>query len=167
MSRRVETGYEWLSERTANAITQLTSIDVGPDAVILDDDRFFRPIQRTLSQDVVQCLLSALDHLRALVRGLQSRDKPYPYAQATLIRTAMPGAATALWMASGRTPTERRCRAMEFMFNDLNSQLSWMTTRASEPMISSGQRQTCWHSTPCGKRRTDELIGLSKRPLRC
>jgi hypothetical protein len=78
--------------------------------------------------------LSALDHLRFLVWSLKSRDEPYPYAQATLIRTAITGAATALFVVSGNTPLERRCRAMEVMFKDLKSQLSWMTTAAAEPM---------------------------------
>ncbi|MCW2518790.1 MAG: hypothetical protein JWR46_1409 [Mycobacterium sp.] len=130
----VQQGYEWLNERIADAIERLTSISVADDAVILDDDKFFHPIHRTLSQEVAQCLLSALDHLRALVRGLRDREKPYPYAQATLIRTAITAGATGLWLASGSNPTERRVRAMGFMYNDLKSQLAWMDTTATKPM---------------------------------
>lgn len=130
----VEAGYQILSERAAEAITRLTAISVTGDAVILSDDQFFHPIYRTLSQDVAQCVASALDHLRFLAWSLQSRERPFPYAQATLIRTATTGASTALWMVSGSTPLERRSRAMEFMFNDLKSQLSWMNTTATEPM---------------------------------
>jgi hypothetical protein len=130
----VEQGYEWLSDRIADAIERLTSVSVADNAVILDDDKFFHPIHRTLSQDVAQCLLSALDHLRALVRGLKDREKPYPYAQATLIRTAITAGATGLWLVSGSTATERRCRAIGFMYHDLKSQLTWMATTATEPM---------------------------------
>jgi hypothetical protein len=133
-SATVETGYEWLSERAARSIAQLTSIEIAADADILADDQFFHPIYRTLSQDVAQCLLSALDHVRFLVWSLKNRDQPYPVAQATLIRTAITGAATALWMVSAPTPVERRCRAMEFMFSDIKSQLAWMNTAAAEPM---------------------------------
>jgi len=133
-STPIEAGYERLSERTEAAITQLTSIQITSGAVILADDQFFHPIHRTVSQDVAQCLLCALDHLRFLVWSLQSRNEPFPYAQASLMRTAITGAATALWMVSGETPLERRRRAMEFMFNDLRSRLSWMNTVASEPM---------------------------------
>lgn len=133
-STPVEEGYEWLSDRAAKAINDLTSIDIGPEAAILADDQFFHPIFRTVSQDVAQCLLSALDHLRFLVWSLKTRDKPYPYAQATLIRTAITGAATALWMVSPTEAIERRCRAMEFMFIDLKSQLTWMDTAAEQPM---------------------------------
>ena len=130
----VEQGYDLLSDRIADAIERLTSIKVADGAVIIDDDKFFHPIYRTLSQDVAQCLLSALDHLRALVRGLKDRKKPYPYAQATLIRTAITAGATGLWLISGSTPTERRVRAMGFMYHDLKSQLAWMETTATEPM---------------------------------
>lgn len=130
----VEQGYEWLSERAANAFERLNAIQIVEGSPIIDDDQFFHPIYRTLSQDVTQCLLSALDHLRFLVWSLKTRDKPYPLAQATLIRTAITGAATALWMVSGSTPLDRRCRAMEFMFNDLRSQLIWMNSTLDEPM---------------------------------
>ncbi|TFV61409.1 hypothetical protein E4P42_00460 [Mycobacterium sp. PS03-16] len=133
-SPTVETGYEWLNERIGHAIERLTSVRVSDPSAILDDDRFFHPIHRTLSQDIAQCLLSALDHLRCLVLTLKTLDKPHPYAQATMIRTAITGAATALWMASASTRDERRCRAMEFMFNDLKSQLAWMKTTKTEPM---------------------------------
>jgi hypothetical protein len=129
----VEQGYEWLSERAANAFERLDAIQVVEGSPLLADDQFFHPIHRTLSQDVTQCLLSALDHLRFLVWSLKARDKPYPLAQATLIRTATTGAATALWIVSGRTPLDRRCRALEFMFNDLRSQLTWMNSTLDEP----------------------------------
>jgi hypothetical protein len=130
----VKTGYEWLNDRAARAIEKLNAIEIAERAPILADDMFFHPIYRTLSQDVVQCLLSALDHLRFLVWSLRSRDKPFPYSQATLIRTAITGGSTALWMVSGTSPVQRRCRAMEFMFNDLKSRLSWMHTTAAEPI---------------------------------
>jgi hypothetical protein len=37
-------------------------------------------------------------------------------------------------MVSAPTPAERRCRATEFMFSDIKSQLAWMNTAAAEPM---------------------------------
>jgi hypothetical protein len=129
----VEQGYEWLSDRIVNCFERLDAIQIQESPILLDD-QFFHPIHRTMSQDVHQCLLRALDDLRFLVWSLKARQEPYPVAQATLIRTAITGAATALWMISGSTPIKRRCRAMEFMFNDLRSEFNWRTSALTEPM---------------------------------
>ncbi|WP_111509550.1 hypothetical protein [Mycobacterium kyogaense] len=133
-STPIETGVQWLTDRTEAAIARLTSIEIARKSVIFADDVFFHPIRRTVSQDVCQLLLSALDHLRFLAWSLRKHEKTYPYAQATLIRTAATGAATALWIVGAESTVERRCRAMEFMFNDIKSHLTWMATAAAEPM---------------------------------
>jgi hypothetical protein len=97
------------------------------------DDKYLNPIYRTFQEGVVQSLLSALDHLRFLVWSLENRDEPYPYGQATLIRTAITGASTALWMLSGSTADERRVRALESNFKDLKSYQTWIDTVKAEP----------------------------------
>jgi hypothetical protein len=129
----IEEGYAWLKDQTGNALTRLQAIKASDSSAIIADDLYYHPIYTTFQQGVVQCLLSALDHLRFLVWSLENREHPYPYAQATLIRTAITAASTALWMASGSTATERRSRALEFNFNDLKSHLGWLNTLAADP----------------------------------
>ena len=63
----VEDGFEQLGERISECFERLSTIEIVEGSPILADDRFFHPVFRTLSQDVSQCLLSALDHLRFLV----------------------------------------------------------------------------------------------------
>lgn len=126
-------GYESLNTRAANAINRLTSIKAADTSALTADDLYLRPIDRTFRQGIDQCLLSALDHLRFLAWSLMNREHPYPYAQATLIRTAITGASTALWMMTAPTVGERRLRALQFNFSDLRSNLAWMDTVASEP----------------------------------
>lgn len=133
-SPSVEEGYAWLKDQTGNALTRLQVMKTSDTAVIVADDLYFHPIYTTFQQGIVQCLLSALDHLRFLAWSLENREHPYPYAQATLIRTAITAAATALWMADGNTPTERRLRALEFNFKDLKSHLGWLNTLAADPI---------------------------------
>jgi hypothetical protein len=130
----VEEGYADLKKRAGAAIERLKAIEVSSSSVLTADDQFFHPIYRTFSQGVVECLFSALDHLRFLAWSLDNREKPFPYAQATLIRTAITAASTALWMTSGSTDVERRSRALEFNFNDLKSHLGWMDTLAADPI---------------------------------
>lgn len=126
-------GYEWLSTRAANAIDRVTSNDPSDTSALVADDLYLKPIDRTFRQGTDQCLLSALDHLRFLAWSLKNREHPYPYAQATLIRTAITAASTALWMLSGNTADDRRSRAMQFNFSDIRSQLGWLDTVAAEP----------------------------------
>jgi hypothetical protein len=44
--------------------------------------------------------------------SLQKRDEPFPYAQFTVVRTAITAASTALWMLSGSNADERRIRGL-------------------------------------------------------
>lgn len=130
----VQQGYRWLKDETGAAVGRLQSIENFHGAKIIADDQFFRPIHTTFQQGVVQCLINSLDHLRFLAWSLESRDMPFPYAQASLIRTAITAASTATWMVSGKDSTERLWRAMQFIFNDLKSHRKWMETVASEPI---------------------------------
>lgn len=131
-SPSIEEGYAWLKDQTGSALARLQSLEVSDTAEIVADDLYFKPIYTTFQQEVVQCLLSALDHLRFLAWSLESHETPFPYAQASLIRTAITGGATAVWLVSGNT-VERRTRALEFNFNNLKSHRKWMDTLATEP----------------------------------
>lgn len=131
-SPSIEEGYAWLKDQTGNALTRLQSLEASDTAEIFADYMYFKPIYTTFQQGVVQCLLSALDHLRFLAWSLESHEIPFPYAQASLIRTAITGGATAVWMVGGNM-VERRSRALEFNFNNLRSHRKWMDTLATEP----------------------------------
>jgi hypothetical protein len=121
-------GYEWLDDRVGNAMKTLRGSTIADTSQIAADDQYLRPIYRTFQQGVFQCLLTALDHLRFLSWSLQNRDEPYPFAQFTLIRTAITAASTALWMLSGNSVDERRIRALEFNLKDIRSYMAWVDT---------------------------------------
>ena len=129
----VHDGYEWLNDRVRNALDTVLGLEVAPTSEIAADDPYLHPIGRTFHQDVVQCLLSALDHLRFLVWSLKNRDEPFPYAQFSLIRTAITAGSTALWLLSGDTRDERRIRALEFSLKDIRSETAWVTTVRAFP----------------------------------
>jgi hypothetical protein len=109
------------------------SFAINPSSELGRENAYFHPIFRTVQQDVVQCLLSALDHLRLLVGSLTTQPRPNPFAQSTLIRTSITGAATALWMLRPDDAIERRIRALEFIFKDQKSHLDWITTVRDQP----------------------------------
>jgi hypothetical protein len=129
----VQQGYEWLSDRVGAALETVRGLDVAATSEIAADDAYLHPIYRTFHQDVVQCLFSSLDHFRFLVWSLKNRDEPFPYAQFTLIRTAITAGSTALWLLSGDTRDERRVRALEFSLKDIRSELAWVNTIKAFP----------------------------------
>jgi hypothetical protein len=129
----VQDGYEWMDNRVGAALATVLGLEVAATSEIAADDPYLHPIYRTFHQDVVQCLLTALDHLRFLVWSLQNRDEPFPYAQFTLIRTAITAASTALWPLNGNTRDERRIRALEFSLKDIRSYAAWVDTVRAFP----------------------------------
>lgn len=131
----VEQGYQWLKDRVGAQSEVVLALEVAPASEIASDDQFLRPIYRTFQQAVIECLLTALDHLRFLAWSLENRDEPFPYAQFTVIRTAITAAATASWMLHGSDAAERRARALEFYFNDFKSNASWMDTVKDQPPL--------------------------------
>jgi hypothetical protein len=92
--RSAQQGYEWLNDRVGAALETVLGLEVAPTSEIAADDPYLHPIYRTFHQDVVQCLLSALDHLRFLVWSLKNRGEPFPYAQFSLIRAAITAGST-------------------------------------------------------------------------
>lgn len=138
----VQHGYGWLNDRVGAALETVLGLEVAPTSEIAADDSYLHPIYRTFHQDVVQCLLTALDHLRFLAWSLRNRDEPFPFGQFTLIRTAITAASTALWLLSGETRDKRRIRALEFSLNDIRSEVAWVNTVRAFPQnqnLSEGQ----------------------------
>jgi hypothetical protein len=129
----VQQGYEWLEDRIGAALETVLGLEVAATSRIAADDAYLHPIYRTFHQEVVQCLFSSLDHFRFLAWSLKNRDEPFPYAQFTLIRTAITAASTALWLLSGNTRDERRIRALEFCLKDIRSYAAWVDTVRAFP----------------------------------
>jgi hypothetical protein len=126
-------GYGWLQTRVGAALTRVTELDIAPTSAMAADDLYLHPIFRTFQQAVRECLLSALDHLRFVGWSLQQRNEPFPYAQFTVVRTAITAASTALWMLSGSDADERRIRALEFYLRDYKSDVDWINTVKRQP----------------------------------
>lgn len=89
-------------ERTA----QQYDPDPGSDLAADDTDW---PLMRT-SQVALMGLQSNRDHLQA-VRIHVEAGQLFPFAQSTLIRAALVGAAQAVWVLSPRDPDDRRSRS--------------------------------------------------------
>jgi hypothetical protein len=121
-----EMGYGWLRDRVAKAMQDVEAIKPAPGSVAAIEDVYFRPVWRTFEQCVMPPLHSALDHLELVAETLNNRSSPGPYAESTLIRTAITAASTALWMVAPNEATERRLRTLEFIFRDFDNYLSYL-----------------------------------------
>lgn len=128
-------GCEWLKSRVGTQLETLDALEVAPTSAVAADNAYLHPIYRTFQQAVVECLFTALDHLRFLAWSLENRDEPFPYAQFTVVRTAITAASTASWMLNGINAVERRARALEFYLKDFKSNASWMDTVKDQPPL--------------------------------
>lgn len=124
----VQDGYRWLEDHIGAEFKKLLGLQVAPTSEIAANDSYLDPIRRTYEQDVVECLVSALDHMEFLVWSLKSREEPHPYAHFTLIRTAITAASTAMWLLCGATRDERRVRVLEFCLKDIRAYVDWIGT---------------------------------------
>lgn len=130
----VQGGYRLIGERVRGSLVQLASISVSEDSAVAKDDEFLRPICHTYQEGSVQAIHSALDHLILLADSLNSRPEPHPFAQSTLIRTAITAASIAVWLSSD-DQTERRCRTLEFFFRDNRFHLGYLKTVLRQPQV--------------------------------
>lgn len=74
-SQNFEEGYAQLKKRAGEALERLLEVEVSFSSVLTADDLYFHPIFRTFSQATVECLFSALDHLRVFsVESRKSRE---------------------------------------------------------------------------------------------
>ena len=126
-------GYGWLQTRVGAALPKVTDLDIASTSAMAADDLYLHPIRRTFQQAVRECLLTSLDHLRFVGWTLQQRNEPFPYAQFSVVRTAITGASTALWMLSGSDADERRIRALRFYLKDFKAYVLWIDTVKQQP----------------------------------
>ncbi|MGD1240213.1 hypothetical protein [Mycobacterium seoulense] len=128
----VEQGYENLSTRIASDVRSLEAIEVEPGSPVSVENAFLAPVYRPFALCTKQSLGSALDHLELVAETLNTKGEPHPFAEATLIRTAITAASYALWMLSGDS-SERRYRALQFAFKDYDGWSSYVRTEGQNP----------------------------------
>lgn len=74
----VQEGYEWLESRVGAALQTVLGLTVADTSEIAADNQYLHPIYRTFQQGVVECLLTALDHLRFVAWSLRERMSHFP-----------------------------------------------------------------------------------------
>lgn len=140
-------GYGWLRDRVAKGMADLRPIKPAQRSIAEAEDAYLKPICRTFEQCIKPTLHSALDHLELVAETLNHRPEPHPYAESTLIRTAITGASTALWiLAPDDTETHRR-RGLEFTFRDYDNYLEYLTRARNDGLV-----------TPEGQEPVDKAI---------
>jgi hypothetical protein len=134
-----EDGYWMLGDRVANAMSNLEAIAVEPGSAVADEDAFLRPIYRTFALCAKLPLGSALDHLQLVAETLSSKGEPHPFAESSLIRTAITAASHSLWMLQ-TDPTARRLRGLQFNFKDFDGYLGFLQTVVDDPALPDADR---------------------------
>ncbi|GAC51140.1 hypothetical protein [Gordonia aichiensis] len=119
--------YEHLADRARILRLRLQSFNVEPGSAMHSDDLYLTPVMRSFQELVWQFLGSAVDHLRVIGTSGSRQPATSPFAFATLARTAITTAATALWFLND-DQVERRVRILEIIAADLVSYAQFRTT---------------------------------------
>jgi hypothetical protein len=69
--------------------------------------------------------------LQLVGETLNAKGEPHPFAESTLIRTAITAASYSLWMLEG-DDTQRRYRALQFNFKDCDGFTGFVRTQSQD-----------------------------------
>jgi hypothetical protein len=106
-----------------------------------------------------QPLGSALNHLQLVGETLSDRGEPHPFAEATLIRTAITAASYSLWTLHDDA-TERRNRALQFNFKDLDGWGGYYRTDRQDPAATEDDRAKANDVIVDARRRKEWIVEL-------
>lgn len=128
-----------LRQHVFQSTRNLEAIKTETGSPVWLENTFLAEIRVVYSLLAKQPLGYALDHLNLVVESLQGRDEPHPYAEATLIRTAITASSWSLWLLTA----ERRLRALQFCFKDIDGFIGFMGSQRLDPLLTVEQRERC------------------------
>ena len=138
----VEQGYQNLLIRVKNNLKDLLTITVEPGSMVAIEDALFMPapLYRGFQLCTKQPLASALDHLQLVGETLNEKGEPHAFAESSLIRTAITAASYSLWLLLPDDPTDRRYRALQFIFKDSDGFAGFLRTYRKDPAATNDDR---------------------------
>lgn len=128
-------------------------------SVVYTEDALFAPapLWRSFQMCTKQPLASALDHLQLVGETLNDKGEPHPFAEATLICTAITTASYSLWMLHDDA-TERRHRALQFNFKDCEGWGGFCRSDRHDPDATDDDRTRADDVITEARRRKDWIV---------
>jgi hypothetical protein len=114
-----------LLNRVLKLMRDLQEFEVAGGSQFEADDRYLAHFGSSFQVHVVHRLLSVLDHLQLCFYTLAHLPHPLPFSQLSLVRSALAGASTALWVIAPAEIEQRRIRGLRLAFYDLEQYINF------------------------------------------
>jgi hypothetical protein len=111
-----------------------------PGSIMNEDDRYMVQYGSSMQALVVHRLLSVLDHLQLATFTLAQLPRPLVFSQFTLIRSALAGAATSLWIVDPPEIEKRRIRALRLACYDADQYMNFAKAALRDPAITGPEK---------------------------
>jgi hypothetical protein len=116
---------------------EIQKIATHPGSLIDKDDRHMAQYGSSMQALVIHRLLSVMDHLQLATFTLARLPHPLVFSQFTLIRSALAGASTSLWIIEPSEIERRRIRALKLAAYDIDQYINFANTALRDPAITS------------------------------
>lgn len=145
----------------------LQKLTTHPGSQMDIDDRYMAQRGSSMQALVIHRLLSVMDHLQLASFTLAKLPEPLVFSQFTLIRSALAGAATSLWVISPAEQEKRRIRAMKLACYDLEHYKTYAAVALGESveMVPRGNLQGNLEKLAANRQMLFESICDNERAL--
>jgi hypothetical protein len=114
---------------------EIQKIATHPGSLIDTDDRYMAQYGSSMQTLVIHRLLSVMDHLQLATFTLARLPHPLVFSQFTLIRSALAGAATSLWIIDPPEIEKRGIRALKLACYDIDQYMNFANAALRDPAI--------------------------------
>lgn len=145
----------------------LQKLPTHPGSPMEIDDRYLAEHGSSMQALAIHRLLSVMDHLQLASFTLAKFPAPLIFSQFTLIRSALSGAATSLWIIDPLQAEKRRIRAMKLACYDLDQYKTFATAALNDSvgMVSRGNLEGNVEKLAANRRMLYESICDNERAL--
>lgn len=112
-------------ETVVKLMAELQGFEVATGSQFDIDNRYLAQYGSSFQIHVVHRLLSALDHLQLCFYSLGHLPHPLPFSQLSLVRSALTGASTSLWVIAPSELERRRIRGLTLTVYDLEQYINF------------------------------------------
>lgn len=136
----LDDGYSQLSQTVAQFLPRTMQLAVDANSEMAADNDYLASHNHMFSQLAQHRLLSVLDHLQLVAAARSDSGDVHAFAQSSLIRSALLGGCTTIWLMTGSAP-QRRMNALRLIYKDCVEFSKYLEAGAREPKFQQSRNQ--------------------------
>lgn len=136
----LDDGYGQLAQTVAQFLPRSMQLAADANSEMAADNDYLAPHKHLFSQLVQHRLLSVLDHLQLVAAARSDSGDVHAFAQSSLIRSAILGGCTTIWLMTG-SAQQRRMNALKLIYKDCDEFRKYLDAGAREPKFGQSLNQ--------------------------